>query len=262
MLPKPRFLTAGFAVATAQHVFAAVAPRARSLSPMSSFKPGSREKTIMKPTSKDTARRLSAVAFVSIMLPLWPFGASAADNKCTSEEPAYRITLPGPWIAASRDGIVHYQSPSRTEAVTAAVYEFKGFADEAGRIELMMKSLEMRRGLERERSGGNLELSEVTRDRLGGLPRLRYAGEDIRTHRRFADLIVSSPHCMQNFYYEAVGLSQHEFERTARNIFRSLEIPDKTTLDRRLSAAGVLNRSLGEIQPPPLPGLVPGLLPK
>lgn len=165
----------------------------------------------------------SALTCASLLLLTGMAAPSAAGEISAFDGPASHITLPGKWSATVAPGVVVYRNTSAVETLTVETARQDPFRL-ATRAETMAQSVTARRARERHLSKTALELTAVTRERAGAVLRMRYAGTDLATRRRFVNLMVSSPDHMRNFYYEAVGLSQQAFDARAAEIFGGVEL--------------------------------------
>ncbi|MGH8530011.1 MAG: hypothetical protein ACRETN_09265 [Nevskiales bacterium] len=179
----------------------------------------------MKYASSTTRRLCLAIALALVAQ------SGLADEQDSLNCPVDRITLPAEWVEKSDGGAASYRSPGGTEALTTATYRLRApFTDGKGRAELLQKSAEVFRQAERSLSKNRVVLSAVTWTRSGSNSQLRYSGRDPATDRRLVSLTLISRQCMQNFYYEAIGLSRHEFGKRAVDILDALEIGEASSL--------------------------------
>jgi hypothetical protein len=146
-----------------------------------------------------------------------------ANDWSVFEGPTYRLVLPGTWKQSGSDGALSYRAADDRQGLMASLYVIdERMRAQAPRAALLLHSADLRRSAELRLGSKRLSLSAVVQDRSGDYLRTRYVGTD--GDRRFINLALSAPGWIQNFYYEAVGLPQAEFDRRVADIFEKLEI--------------------------------------
>jgi hypothetical protein len=143
-------------------------------------------------------------------------GACAA----AGDAPAFRVALPSGWIVATGDGVTTYRNADGTQMLTAATYARSPPHDAAGRRELLLQSVAIRREAEVDHGSQRLALSPVRIREFDGIVRMSYAGEDPFSGRRFVDVTIASQDWLQHFHYEAIGLSAMQFDRNVARLLR------------------------------------------
>lgn len=201
-----------------------------------------------------TRSRLVQIFTIAVTAAMLSPMAKAAGVTSSFEGPGYELSLPGSWTVSAvkdRDGISQYRNSARAEELTVSVYALRmGQFRHAAAIQ---QSFDARRALELGWGQGQTTLSAITRQRRGEQQWIYYSGEDRRAQRRFLNLMVSSGACVQNFYFEAIGLPEADFARSVHDVFAAIDVPqlpelpygfwNKTALEQLPSGAALYPHS-------------------
>ncbi len=160
---------------------------------------------------------------------------AAADLPAACDLSADRITLPNGWSATPHQDFIQYRSPGAGEALTVALYTLESRRAAGIPVAAMLELAQLRRQREQELAGATLRLSALQQLQAGPALRLQYSGEDPSSRRRFVNLMLGSPDCVRNYYYEAIDLPAPVFLRQAERMLGASAPPQVHTAQRPIS---------------------------
>jgi len=161
--------------------------------------------------------------FIVSALSALSFGPSpsAGASETVVREDAFRLTLPGDWTGGYDAGshTWSYRTSQQSEGITVGILQRANGAEPQAIKSDFEIYLRARRDQELKLGGAEFILSEPRTLEQQGAYIARFDGADRVTKRRTQTLVIVNRTVAASFYYEALALSDQEFQQRASAIF-------------------------------------------
>jgi len=144
-------------------------------------------------------------------------------------EAYFTINLPKGWVGGSGSDptLWQYASPKQNEQLSVSIHVSKTPISKQERLKVLNDFLAMRLKSETDQAKSkSLKISEPKKEEKGNSWVARYSGFHPETQRRFASFTVVNPKLIANFYYEALDMSEEEFEKSRKQILTGVGVAE------------------------------------
>lgn len=147
------------------------------------------------------------------------YGPTYTQDQTLVRERTFHLTLPGKWVGGydRTSDTWHYEGSSRNEAVTVGILRRTAGADLVTMNEDFDGYLRLRRQQEQALAGG-IVLTEPRTQTVSDALTARYDGIDSSSGRRTHTYVIINSKAAASYYYEAMGMSQAEFDTRAKQV--------------------------------------------
>jgi len=150
-------------------------------------------------------------------------------SKTQIREAYFTINLPKGWVGGPGPdpNLWQYASPKQNEQLSVSIHVSKTPISKQERPKMLNDFLAMRLKSETEQAKSkSLKISEPQKEEKGNAWIASYSGVHPEARRRFASFTVVNPKLIANFYYEALDMSEEEFENNRKQILSGVGIAE------------------------------------
>jgi len=177
-----------------------------------------------------TTHLLKLVAvIIAVCIPGLAFGEDKTVPKTQIREAYFTINLPKGWIGGpgSDSTLWQYASPKQNEQLSVSIHISKTPISKQERPKLLNDFLAMRLKSETDQAKSkSFKISEPKKEEKGNAWVARYSGVHPEARRRFANFTVVNPKLIANFYYEALDMTEEEFEKNRKQILTGVGVAE------------------------------------